>query len=114
MRNPIQTLFQTVFFGGKGYETKVVKTTPIPRKVIFVTLVLTALVLMLVFSFIEISSLTSDIGNLKKEEVALTSREGKLSDDLGHKYPAASLLDEIEKMGFAKDNGQTVILPPEE
>ncbi len=109
----VKDLIYSLFLGGKEYETELTKTSPLPKTTILITLILTALVLALVFSFIEISALTSDIGDLKKEEVSLTSREGKLSDDLGHKYPYATLLDEIEAMGFAAKNGETVILPAE-
>ena len=66
--------------------------------------------LALIFSFIEISALSSDIGDLKKEAVALSSREGKLHDDLNHKYPHAELMEAIEALGFSANGGQIVIL----
>ena len=54
-----------------------------------------------------------EIGDLKKEEVALTTREGKLRDDLNHKYPHAELIAAIEQMGFSASGGQTIVLPEE-
>ncbi len=112
-KNIIIEFVASIFSGGKGYETEVVKTTPLPKKAILCTLVITALVLALVFSLIEISSLSSDIGDFKKELITLTSKETKLTDDLGHKYPIANLLDEIEAAGFTKDGGNTVTLEEE-
>ena len=38
---------------------------------------------------------------MKKESVFLSSREGKLRDDLNHKYPHAALMEAIEEMAEA-------------
>ncbi len=99
-----------LLLGGKEYDTEIKKAAPLPLKTIFATVTLTALTLALIFSFIQISEISSDIGDLKKEIVGLTSKEGKLQDDLHHKYPIASLTEEIEALGFAKENGQIVIV----
>ena len=106
----VRNALYNVFFGGKGYETEYEDGTPFPVAAIFSAIVTTVLVLALVFSFIEISELSSDIADMKKEEVLLGTREGKLRDDLNHKYPHADLMDAIEEMGFSKDNGQTVVV----
>ncbi len=100
----------SLLLGGKEYDTEIKKAAPLPLKTIFATLTLTALTLALVFSFIQISALSSDIGDLKKEYVTLTSKEGKLSDDLNHKYPHASLMEELTALGFTENGGQTVIV----
>ncbi len=100
----------SLLLGGREYDTEIAKTSPLPLRTILATLIMTALVLASVFSFIEISALSSDIGNLKKEYVTLTSKEGKLRDDLNHKYPHAELMEEIEAMGFSENGGQTIIL----
>ncbi len=100
----------SLLLGGKEYDTEIKKASPLPLKTIFATLTLTALTLALVFSFIQISALSSDIGDLKKEYVSLTSKEGKLSDDLNHKYPHAALMDEIAALGFTENGGQTVVV----
>ena len=109
----IREFIYNLFLGGKEYETRLEKASPLPLKAIVGTLVSTVLVLALVFSFIEISELSSDIGDLKKEAVSLTTREGKLRDDLNHKYPHAELIAAIEEMGFSADGGQTITLPEE-
>ncbi len=112
--NGIVSFVKSIFSGGQGYETETVRTSPLPKKTILMTVVLTVLVLFLVFSFIEISALSSDIAALKKEEVNLRSRETKLSDDLSHKYPEAELLEAIAARGFTGGGGQTVILPEDD
>ena len=104
----------SLFLGGKEYDTEIEKAPPLPIASILGTVVSTVLVLALIFSFIDISSLSSDIGNLRKEMVNLTTREGKLHDDLNHKYPHAELMEAIENAGFTPDGGQTVVLEPEE
>lgn len=109
----IRQFIYDLFLGGKEYETELKKASPLPLKAIVGTIVSTVLVLALVFSFIEISELSSDIGDLKKEAVSLTTREGKLRDDLNHKYPHAELIAAIEEMGFSANGGQTVVLPEE-
>ncbi len=106
----VRDFIYSIFLGGREYDTELAKESPLPLKTILATVIITVLVLALVFSFIEISALSSDIGDLKKELVDLTSREGKLRDDLNHKYPHADLMQEIADMGFSADGGQTVIL----
>ena len=113
LKKVIRGFIYDLFFGGKEYETELEKAAPLPLNAILGTIISTALVLALVFSFIEISELSSDIGDLKKEEVALTTREGKLRDDLNHKYPHAELIAAIEQMGFSASGGQTIVLPEE-
>lgn len=95
-----------VLLGGREYDTEIEKSAPLPFKTIAATVVSTVLVLALIFSFIEISALSSDIGDLKKEAVTLSSKEGKLRDDLNHKYPHAELMDAIEALGFSEDAGE--------
>jgi hypothetical protein len=102
-----------LLLGGKEYDTEIEKTAPLPLKAILGTVISTVLVLALVFSFIQISALSSDIGDLKKEAVSLTTREGKLRDDLNHKYPHAELMDAIEALGFSANGGEIIILPEE-
>ena len=109
----IREFIYNLFLGGKDYETRLEKASPPPLKAIAGTLVSTVLILALVFSFIEISELSSDIGDLKKEAVSLTTKEGKLRDDLNHKYPHAELIAAIEEMGFSADGGQTITLSEE-
>ena len=107
----IASFFYDLLLGGKEYDTEIAKTAPLPLRTIAATVIATILVLALIFSFIEISALSSDIGDLKKEAVTLTGKEGKLHDDLNHKYPHAELMEGIEALGFSADGGQTVILP---
>ena len=109
----ILNFFYDLLLGGKEYDTEIEKTAPLPLKAILGTVVSTVLVLVLVFSFIEISALSADIGNLKKEAVSLTSREGKIRDDLNHKYPHAELMDAIEALGFSPNGGEVIVLPEE-
>ena len=109
----IREFIYNLFLGGKEYETELKKASPLPLKAIVGTIVSTVLVLSLVFSFIEISELSSDIGDLKREAVSLTTREGKLRDDLNHKYPHAELIAAIEEMGFSADGGSTITLEEE-
>ena len=104
----------SLFLGGKEYDTEIEKAPPLPLASILGTVISTMLILALIFSFIEISSLSSDIGDLRKEMVNLTTREGKLHDDLNHKYPHAELMEAIENAGFTPDGGQTVVLSSEE
>lgn len=106
----IAEFFYDLLLGGKEYDTEIEKTAPLPFGTIAATVISTVLVLALIFSFIEISALSSDIGDLKKEAVALSSREGKLHDDLNHKYPHAELMEAIEALGFSANGGQIVIL----
>ncbi len=110
----IKNTLYNVFFGGKGYSTEYEKGTPFPIGAVFSAVIITVLVLALIFSFIEISALSSDIADMKKEAVLLSSREGKLRDDLNHKYPHAALMEAIEEMGFTEDGGQTVIAEQEQ
>lgn len=100
----------SLLLGGKEYDTEIEKAPPLPIASIFGTVISTALVLALVFSFIEISSLSSDIGDLRKEMVYLSTREGKLHDDLNHKYPHAELMSAIEEAGFSKNGGNTFVI----
>ena len=109
----VLNFFYDLLLGGKEYDTEIEKTAPLPIKAIFGTVISTVLVLALVFSFIEISSLSADIGDLKKEAVILTTREGKLRDDLNHKYPHAELIDAIEALGFSENGGDVIVLPEE-
>lgn len=109
----IVNFFYDLLLGGKEYDTEIEKTAPLPLKAILGTTISTVLVLALVFSFIEISALSSDIGDLKKEAVSLTTKEGKLRDDLNHKYPHAELMEAIEALGFSADGGQIIVLPKE-
>ncbi len=113
-KKAIASFFYDLLLGGKEYDTEIAKTSPLPVGTIAATVIATILVLALIFSFIEISALSSDIGDLKKEAVTLTGREGKLHDDLNHKYPHAELMDAIEALGFSADGGKTVILPKAE
>ncbi len=102
-----------IFFGGAEYETEDGQSTPFPVAAIFSSIVITVLVLALIFSFIEISALSSDIADMKKEAVLLSAREGKLRDDLNHKYPHAALMEDIEAMGYAKDAGKVYVVEDE-
>ena len=113
-REVVRNTLYNVFFGGTGYDTEYEQGTPFPVAAIFSAIVTTVLILALIFSFIEISALSSDIADMKKEIVMLNSREGKLRDDLNHKYPHAALMQAIEDMGFTEDGGQTVIVPEEQ
>lgn len=97
----------SLFLGGKEYDTEIEKAPPLPIASILGTVISTVLVLALIFSFIDISSLSSDIGNLRKEMVNLTTKEGKLHDDLNHKYPHAELMEAIENAGFTPDRTES-------
>ena len=109
-KNFIATLFRDVFVGGDGYKTVRGERTPFPFATIGISIVATALFLIIIFSLGRISELSTEIASMKKEMVTLSEKENKLRGDLNHKYTFREIGSAAEELGLAEDGGNLVIL----
>lgn len=102
-----------MFYGGKEYRTVKGKKSPFPFGTVLGTALVTVLLLTVTFLLIRISDVSAELSSMKKEAVALEKKENDLRDELERKYPLAEREAAAEALGFSRDNGETVILPPE-
>ncbi len=112
--NIIVDFVREAFFGGNEYETvKTEEKTPFPFAVVGGVLVTTALFLMLVFSLIKASELSTDIASMKKELVSVSAKADNLEGEFSRKYPFTEIQKYAEENGFVANGGREVILPDE-
>ena len=103
-----------VFFGGKGYKTQnAEQKTPFPLIPVALFIISTALVLVIIFSVIHISELSSEISSLKKQTISLASKEESLKNELDHRYSFAEIIEAVKALGFSPDGGKIVYIEPE-
>lgn len=112
--NFISGLFRDIFVGGAGYQTVKGEKTPFPTLIVTIALVTTLLFLILMFSLIKLSVITSEIADMKKEITTLTSKKDKLLGEINHRYSFAEIEKTAAELGLAAENGQTVYLNPEQ
>ncbi len=112
--NIIVDFVRDAFFGGNEYETvKTEEKTPFPFAVVGGVIITTALFLMLVFSLIKASELSTDIASMKKELVSVSAKADNLEGEFSRKYPFTEIQQYAEENGFVANGGREVILPNE-
>lgn len=111
--NPAAVLFRDVFIGGKGYQTVKGEKTPFPIFTVFCTIAITVLFLILVFSFIKVSEISSEIASMKKEMITLSAKKDKLQGELDHQYSFREIENTAAALGLSKENGQKILLENE-
>jgi len=109
-KNPAAILFRDIFIGGKGYQTVKGEKTPFPAITVLCAAGATVLFLILVFSLIQVSEISSEIAAMKKEMITLAAKEDKLQGELDHKYSFQEIENTAAALGLSKENGQKVIL----
>ena len=112
--NLIVGLFRDAFLGGNEYQTVKGERSPFPFAVIAGVIVTTLLFLMLMFSLIRMSELSTSIANMRKELVTVTAKADTLEGEFSRRYPYAEIEAYAEEHGLSADGGRVVILPDEE
>ena len=109
----LKMFLSDVFFGGKGYKTQSAEQkTPFPLIPVALFIISTALVLVIIFSVIHISELSSEISSLKKQTISLAAKEESLKNDLDHYYSYDEILAAVKALGFSPDGGPIVYIEP--
>lgn len=112
--NFLAELVRDVFFGGNEYRTVKGERSPFPIPVIAGVIVTTLLFLMLMFSLIRMSELSTSISKMRKELVSVSAKAEMLEGEFNRRYPYTEIIDYAEKHGLSADGGRVVILPDEE
>ena len=112
--NFLAELVRDVFFGGNEYRTVKGERSPFPIPVIAGVIVTTLLFLMLMFSLIRMSELSTSISKMRKELVSVSAKAEMLEGEFNRRYPYTEIIDYAEEHGLSADGGRVVILPDEE
>ena len=112
--NVLAELGRDVFFGGNEYRTVKGERSPFPIPVIAGVIVTTLLFLMLMFSLIRMSELSTSISKMRKELVSVSAKAEMLEGEFNRRYPYTEIIDYAEEHGLSADGGRVVILPDEE
>jgi hypothetical protein len=112
-KNPAALLFRDIFIGGKEYKTVKGKKTPFPIMTVLCAAATTVLFLILVFSLIKVSEISSEIASMKKEMITLAAKEDKLRGELDHRYSFQEIENTAAALGLSAGNGQKIILEKE-
>ena len=108
-KNPVAVIFRDIFIGGKEYKTVKGEKTPFPLMTVLCAVVATILFLILVFSLIKVSEISSEIAAMKKEMITLAAKEDKLD----HRYSFQEIENTAAALGLSEKNGQKIILEKE-
>ena len=109
----LKAFLSDVFFGGKEYKTQnAEKKTPFPLIPVSLFVVATVLIMVIIFSVIHISELSSEISSLKKQTISLASKEESLKNELDHRYSYDEILEAVKALGFSPDGGKIVYIEP--
>ena len=109
----LKIFLSDVFFGGKGYKTQNAEhKTPFPLIPVALFLIATVLIMIIIFSVIHISELSSEISSLKKQTISLASKEESLKNELDHRYSYDEILEAVKALGFSPDGGKIVYIEP--
>lgn len=111
--NLIVGLFRDAFLGGNEYQTVKGERSPFPFAVIAGVVVTTLLFLMLMFSLIRMSELSSSIANMRKDLVTVSAKADNLEGEFSRRYPYTEIVAYAEEHGLSADGGRIVILPDE-
>ena len=112
--NFLVSLIRDAFFGGNEYRTVKGERSPFPIAVIVGVVTTTILFLMLMFSLIRMSELSSSIANMRKELVSVAAKADTLEGEFNRRYPYTEIIAYAEEHGLSADGGRVVILPDEE
>lgn len=112
-KNPAALLFRDIFIGGKEYKTVTGEKTPFPIMTVLCAAATTVLFLILVFSLIKVSEISSEIASMKKEMITLAAKEDKLRGELNHRYSFQEIENTAAALGLSAGNGQKIILEKE-
>ena len=112
--NFLAELIREVFFGGNEYRTVKGERSPFPIPVIAGVIVTTLLFLMLMFSLIRMSELSTSISKMRKELVSVSAKAEMLEGEFNRRYPYTEIIAYAEEHGLSADGGRVVILPDEE
>lgn len=112
-KNPVAVIFRDIFIGGKEYKTVKGEKTPFPLMTVLCAVVATILFLILVFSLIKVSEISSEIAAMKKEMITLAAKEDKLQGELDHRYSFQEIENTAAALGLSEKNGQKIILEKE-
>lgn len=110
-REKIRVFILDIFFGGKQYKTtSKTEKTPFPFKTVCIAAVMTALVLTLIFSLIEVSEVSSEIASLRRKTVSLATKQASLENELDHRYSIAEIIDTATALGYSEDGGRIIYI----
>lgn len=109
-KNPAAVIFRDIFIGGKGYQTVKGEKTPFPMITVLCAATATILFLILVFSLIKVSEISSEIASMKKEMITLAAKEDKLQGELDHRYSFQEIENTAAALGLSRENGQKIVL----
>lgn len=107
-------LIRDAFFGGNEYRTVKGERSPFPIAVIVGVVTTTLLFLMLMFSLIRMSELSTSIANMRKELISVSTKADMLEGEFSRRYPYTEIIAYAEEHGLSADGGRVVILPDEE
>ena len=109
----LKMFLSDIFFGGKGYQTQnAEQKSQFPLIPVALFIITTALLLVIIFSVIHISELSSEISSLKKQVISYASKEESLKNELDHRYSYDEILEAVTALGFSPDGGKIVYIEP--
>ena len=100
--NFLAGLVRDVFLGGNEYRTVKGERSPFPISVIAGVIVTTLLFLMLMFSLIRMSELSTSISKMRKELVSVSAKAETLEGEFNRKYPYTEIIAYAEEHGDRK------------
>ena len=103
--------------GGGGVRYKTVRSTekkPLPLLLIVGAVVFTVLFMFIIFTFVQISDLSSEVSKMKSSLNALSSEEQTLKGQLDYKYSQFEIESTSEKLGLTSKKNTTVYFESEE
>lgn len=95
--------------GGDRYDTvREKKSSPFPITVIIGMLVMTVLFMFIVFSFVQVSELSSEISKMKSDIKALSAEAATLEGQLGFKHTKSQIESAASDLGLDSSRKTTV------
>lgn len=100
--------------GGDRYNTVKAKSrTPFPLAFIIGMLIATVLFMFIIFSFVQVSELSSDILNMKSEIKNLSAEAKTLEGRLDYKYSKSEIEETASRLGLDSSRKTTVYFESE-
>ncbi|MBQ9511315.1 MAG: hypothetical protein IJR55_06455 [Clostridia bacterium] len=103
--------------GGGGVRYNTVKSTekkPLPLLMIVGAVVFTVLFMFIIFTFVQISDLSSEVSKMKNSLNALSSEEQTLKGQLDYKYSQFEIESTSSQLGLSSKKNTTVYFESEE
>ncbi len=95
--------------GGDRYDTvREKKSSPFPIALIIGMLVMTVLFMFIVFSFVQVSELSSEISEMKSEIKALSAEAATLEGQLDYKHTKSQIESTASELGLDPSRKTTV------